>query len=106
MLLFSSSPAVFGVGTGLFNAAITFVSPYFIALLALLIPSGFGVSAGNIAIQAGFSTGPLILSFLIVGEDFRSSILLTAVGFLVVMVLVYLFSRVLQQEAEGWESVL
>ena len=105
LLFFSSSPVLFGIGTGVFNAAITFVSPYFIALLALLIPAGFGVSAGNIAIQAGFSTGPLVLSFLIVGEDFRLSILLTAAGFLVVIVMVYLFSRVLQQGAEYQERV-
>ena len=100
-LLFSSSALVFGVGTAFFNASITFVTPYFIALLASLIPSGFGVSAANIATLVGFSTGPLLVSFLIAGDDFRASILLTAAGFLLVFGIVMIFSLALERSVQG-----
>ena len=104
-LLFSSSELVFGVGTALFNACITFVTPYFFALLASLIPSGLGVSAGNIATMAGFSTGPFLVSFLVANDDFRSSIVLTAVGFLFVCAIVMVFSRALQKSKLGRERL-
>jgi MFS family permease len=104
-LLYSSSPVVFGIATGVFNASITFVTPYFIAFLALLIPSGLGVSSANIAMMAGFSTGPFIVSFLIAGDDFRPSIILTAAGFVVVLGMVYFFSRFLQDKSVGQERV-
>ena len=95
-LLFSSSEIVFGVGTAVFNASITFVTPYFVAILALLVPNGFGVTAANISTIAGFSTGPFIVSFLIANNDFRFSTMLTAAGFIVVFILVLLFARLLK----------
>ena len=104
-LLYSSSALVFGMGTALFNASITFVTPYFIALLASLIPSGFGVSAANIATLAGFSTGPLLVSFLVTNDDFRASIVLTAAGFLLVFAIVVVFSRALQKSTLGQERI-
>jgi len=104
-LLFSSSPLVFGVGTALFNASITFVTPYFVALLASLVPSGLGVSAANIATLVGFSSGPFLVSFLVGSDDFRVSIVLTAAGFLLVCAIVVVFSRVLQKSTLGQERI-
>lgn len=104
-LLFSSSTVVFGIGTGIFNASITFVTPYFIAILASLVPSGLGVTTANITIMAGFATGPLVVSFFITNDDFRPSILLTAAGFAVVCGLVFCFSRVLQNVSVGEERL-
>ncbi len=104
-LLGSASPLVFGLGTGLFNASITFVTPYFIALLAGLIPSGFGVSTANIATLAGFSTGPFLVSFLVAGDRFQPTILLTATGFVIVIALVVIFARALRENSQGRQRI-
>lgn len=95
-LFYSSSEWVFGIGTSVFNASITFATPYFVAILANLIPSGLGVTLANIMTIAGFSTGPFLVSFLVANGDFELSIVLTAVGFLIVGLLVYFFSRILR----------
>ena len=92
-LLLSGEILVFAVATALFNASITFVTPYFVALLASLVPSGTGVAAANVATLAGFSTGPLLVSLLISGNSFRGSILLTTAGFLAVCGIVLAFSK-------------
>ncbi len=92
-LLGSSSELVFGLGTAVFNASITFVTPYMVAILALLIPSGIGVTAANVATIAGFSAGPLLISFMVAGGTFTAAILLTAAGFVVVLLLFVLFVR-------------
>ncbi len=105
LLLFSSSPMVFGIGTAAFNACITFVTPYFIALLAGLMPSGFGVSTANIATLTGFSTGPFLVSFLVADDKFGLPIVLTAAGFLLVIAIVLLFTRVLRRNTLARERV-
>ena len=94
-LLGSTSELVFGLGTAVFNASITFVTPYMVAILALLIPSGLGVTAANVATIVGFSTGPLLISFMIAGGTFTAAILLTAAGFVVVLILFALYVRML-----------
>ena len=101
-LFYSSSELVFGIGTALFNASITFVTPYFIAILANLIPKGLGVSTANVVTIAGYAAGPFLLSFMVANNDFRLSIFLTAVGFIVVYALIVLFSRILKREADGY----
>jgi MFS family permease len=95
-LLFASEELLFGVATAAFNASITFVTPYFVAILAMLVPSGLGVTAANIMTIAGFSTGPLVISFMVGSGDFTVSILVTAAGFVIVFVLVHLFARRLE----------
>ncbi|MCG8369749.1 MAG: MFS transporter, partial [Proteobacteria bacterium] len=92
-LLFASQEFIFGVATAAFNASITFVIPYFVAILAMLVPSGLGVTAANVMTIAGFSTGPFVISFIVGGGDFTVSILVTAAGFVAVFVLVRLFAR-------------
>ena len=92
-LLFSSEALVFGLATALFNASITFVTPYFVAILAMLVPSGFGVTAANVMTIAGFSTGPFVISFVVASGDFTLSILITGIGFVIVLFLVHLFAR-------------
>ena len=104
-MLYSSSALAFGAGTALFNASITFVTPYFIALLAAIIPYGFGVSAANIATLAGFSTGPFLVSFLVAGDDFRPTIMLTAAGFVLVCGMVVSFSRALKNSTLAQERI-
>ena len=64
-LFYSSSELVFGIGTALFNASITFVTPYFIAILANLIPKGLGVSTANVVTIAGYAAGPFLVSFMV-----------------------------------------
>jgi MFS family permease len=104
-LLDSSSAWVFGIGTGVFNASITFVTPYFVAILANLIPAGMGVTMANIMTIAGFSTGPFVISFLVANNDFRPSILLTAAGFVVVYLLVFAFWRILKKPTSGYAEL-
>ena len=104
-LLLSSSEIVFGVGTAVFNASITLVTPYFIAILATLVPSGRGVTAANIVTMAGVSVGPFLLSFMIANGDFRPSIVLTAAGFVVVIALLWCFARKLEHTAIGHEQL-
>jgi len=74
------------------------VTPYMVAILALLIPSGLGVTAANVATIAGFSTGPLLVSFLVAGGHFTAAILATAAGFVVVWILVIAFARRLRRQ--------
>ena len=100
-LLYSSSELVFAIGTSLFNASITFVTPYFIAILANLIPKGIGVSIANVVTMAGFTAGPFIVSFMVASNDFQLSILVTASGFIVVYAMIVLFSRILRREPTG-----
>jgi hypothetical protein len=96
-LLKSSSELLFGLGTALFNASITFVTPYVVAILALLIPSGLGVTSANIATIVGFSVGPFLVSFMVADGAFTPAILATAAGFVVVLVLFALFVRELDR---------
>ena len=104
-LFYSSSELVFGIGTALFNASITFVTPYFIAILANLIPKGLGVSTANVVTIAGYAAGPFLLSFMVANNDFRLSIFLTAFGFIVVYAMVVFFSRILRREADGYTEL-
>jgi predicted MFS family arabinose efflux permease len=98
-LLRADSPVVFGVATALFNASIPFVTPYLVSILALLIPSGFGVSAANVATGIGFSAGPFLLSFMVGDGDFVPSLLLTATGFVVFGALLLLFMAMLRNRS-------
>jgi len=98
-LLFSRSEVVFGLGTAVFNASITFVTPYFIVLLALIVPSGRGVSSANVATLTGFSVGPFLVSFLLFDANFRPAIFFTAGGFMVVLILMLVFTFRLKDEA-------
>ena len=101
-LLYSSSELVFAIGTSLFNVSITFVTPYFIAILANLIPNGIGVSIANVVTMAGYTAGPFIVSFMVASNDFQLSILVTASGFIVVYAMIILFSRILRREPTGY----
>lgn len=98
-LLGSSSQLVFGLSTAVFNASITFVTPYMVAILALLIPSGIGVTTANIATIVGFSAGPFLVSFMVAAGVFTPAILATAAGFVIVLVLFVLFVRGLGRAA-------
>jgi predicted MFS family arabinose efflux permease len=97
MLLGSSSEVAFGIGTAVFNASITFATPYMIAILALLVPSGAGVTAANVATIIGFSTGPFLVSFMVAAGTFTPAILVTAAGFIVVWILYASFARSLSR---------
>jgi hypothetical protein len=98
-LIGTPSEIVFGIGTALFNASISFVAPYMVAILALLIPSGLGVTAANIGMVTGFAAGPFVISFLVTGGDFTSALVVTAAGFVAAGILFAGFARCLSREA-------
>lgn len=104
-LLGSSSGLVFGVATGVFNASIPFVTPYFMAILATLIPSGRGVTAGNIVIVTAFALGPYLLSFLVANDEFRPSIILTAVGLAAALGVFVYFARMLRNAPAVYDEL-
>ncbi|MDC3015809.1 hypothetical protein OA010_03235, partial [Luminiphilus sp.] len=83
----------FSLSTALFSASIPFVTPYFVAELSRTIPRGLGVLAANIVTITGFSLGPYLVSLLIHDDDFIPSVLLTAVGFVAVLFLLLVYSR-------------
>jgi predicted MFS family arabinose efflux permease len=95
----SPSDLVFGIAAAVFNASIPFVTPYMVAILALLVPSGMGVTGANIATITGFSAGPLLISYLVTDGGFTPAILVTAVGFVLVWILLALFMRGLRRQA-------
>jgi MFS family permease len=99
LLLASSTPWVFGAATAIFNASITFVTPYMVAILALLVPSGGGVTSANVATIVGFAAGPFLVSFMVAGGQFTPAIIVTAAGFVVVWILYVWFVRRLRREA-------
>lgn len=98
-LIGTPSELVFGVGTAFFNASISFVAPYMVAILALVVPSGIGVTAANIGMVTGFAAGPLVVSFLVTGGDFTSALIVTAVGFVVSGILFVCFGHRLGRAA-------
>lgn len=97
-LLGTPSELVFGVGTALFNASISFVAPYMVAMLAVLVPSGMGVTAANIGMVTGFAAGPFLISFLVADGDFTSALIVTAAGFVVSGILFLLYRQRLVRE--------
>lgn len=99
LLLASSTPWVFGAATAIFNASITFVTPYMVAILALLVPSGAGVTSANVATIVGFAAGPFLVSFMVADGSFAPAIVATAAGFVVVWVLYAWFMQRLRREA-------
>ena len=103
-LLASSSQVVFGLATAVFNASITFVTPYMVAILALLVPSGVGVTAANVATIVGFAAGPFLVSFMVAGGAFAPAIVVTAAGFVLVLFLYVWFVRRLGQQP-GYERL-
>jgi predicted MFS family arabinose efflux permease len=105
-LAFLGSPSelLFGIAAAVFNASIPFVTPYMVAILALLVPSGMGVTAANIVTITGFAAGPLLISYLVSDGGFTPAILATAVGFVVVWILLALFMRGLRRQ-DGFERL-
>lgn len=93
----SPSDLLFGVAAAVFNATIPFVTPYMVAILALLVPSGMGVTGANIATITGFSAGPLLVSYLVSDGRFAPAILATVAGFLAVWILLAVFMRGLRR---------
>lgn len=100
----SPSELLFGIATAVFNASIPFVTPYMVAILALLVPSGMGVTAANIVTITGFAAGPMLISYLVSDGGFTPAILVTAVGFVAVWILLALFMRGLRRQ-EGFERL-
>ena len=98
LLFFAQGIFLFAAGTAIFNASITFVTPYFFALLAQLVPSGRAVVVGNLVLWFGFAAGPFLLSFVVGGDDFRVAIGLTVVGFGCCLALVGLFAWLQRRE--------
>lgn len=100
----SPSDLLFGIAAAVFNASIPFVTPYLVAILALLVPTGMGVTAANIVTITGFAAGPLLISYLVSDNGFTLAILATAVGFVAVWILLTLFMRGLRRQ-EGFERL-
>jgi hypothetical protein len=94
----SPSELRFGIAAAVFNASIPFVTPYMVAILALLVPSGMGVTAANIATITGFSAGPLLVSYLVADGRFAAANLVTIAGFAAVMILLALFMSGLRRQ--------
>jgi MFS family permease len=103
-LLGTPPDLLFGIAAAVFNASIPFVTPYMVAILALLVPSGMGVTAANIVTITGFSAGPLLISYFVTDSGFTPAILLTAVGFAAVWILLALFMRGLRRQ-DGFERL-
>lgn len=100
----SPSDLQFGIAAAVFNASIPFVTPYMVTILALLVPSGMGVTAANIATITGFSAGPLLISYFVADGRFTPAILATVAGFVVVWILLALFMRGLRRQ-DGFERL-
>jgi predicted MFS family arabinose efflux permease len=88
-----TSPLVFGLASGVFNASITFVVPYFVAFAALLAPSGRAVAAANFLLMAGYSLGALVASYLLHGDSFSRLYFTSIAGFAIALALTALVKR-------------
>ena len=83
-LLGAENYLLFAGSVFLFNAMITFITPFFFILLSQLpVSPGRAVLVGNLAMMAGFAAGPFLIGRMADGGDFTVSIYATSTMLLV-----------------------
>lgn len=95
-LHYSSHLAVFLGSVSMFNAMITFLTPFYFILLVKIYRPARAVVIGNICMALGFSIGPQLIRYTVHDSDFSQSIDVTIVLFVMSAALVVLF-QVLSQ---------
>jgi MFS family permease len=90
-LHYSSHLTAFAGSVSVFNAMITFLTPFYFILLARSYSPARAVVIGNICLALGFSGGPLLIRYTVHDSDFSHSINLTILLFTVSAALLVLF---------------
>jgi len=90
-LHYSSHLTAFAGAVSVFNAMITFVTPFYFLLLARSYLPARAVVIGNICTALGFSAGPLLIRYTVHDSDFSQSINVTILLFAVSAALLVLF---------------
>jgi MFS family permease len=93
---YSSHLAVFAGSVALFNAMITFLTPFYFILLVRIYSPARAVVIGNICMALGFSCGPLLIRYTVHDSNFAEAINVTVILFATSAALVVLF-QVLNQ---------
>ncbi len=89
-LHYSSHLTAFAGSVSVFNAMITFLTPFYFILLARSYSPARAVVIGNICMALGFSAGPLLIRYTVHDSDFSQSINVTILLFAVSAALVVL----------------
>ena len=90
-LHYSSHLAVFAGSVAVFNAMITFLTPFYFILLVRIYSPARAVVIGNICLTLGFAAGPLLIRYTVHNSDFAESIDVTIVLFAASAALLVLF---------------
>jgi hypothetical protein len=99
-LHYSANLTVFAASVSVFDAMITFLTPfYFILLVRIYLPAR-AVVIGNICMALGFAGGPLLIRYTVHNSNYAASINVTIVLFAVSAALVVLF-QVLNQRSKS-----
>lgn len=99
-LHFASHLTAFAGSVSVFNAMITFLTPFYFILLVRIYSPARAVVIGNICMALGFAGGPLLIRYTAHDSDFSQSINVTILLFAVSTALVVLF-QVLRRERGG-----
>ncbi len=102
-LHYSSRLTVFAGSVSVFNAMITFLTPFYFFLLVRVHSPTRAVVIGNICIAFGFALGPTVIRYTVHDSDFSESINATIALFAISAALVILFT-VLNQRRTPSES--
>jgi MFS family permease len=95
-LHYSANLTVFAASVSVFNAMITFLTPFYFILLVRIYSPARAVVIGNICMALGFAGGPLLIRYTVHNSNYVASINVTIVLFAVSAALVVLF-QVLNQ---------
>ena len=88
----ASNLAIYAGSVAVFNAMITFVTPfYFIVLVAIFAPAK-AVIVGNICMMLGFALGPLLIGYTVHDDGFARSINATVGLFLLSTAMLWAFA--------------
>jgi MFS family permease len=92
-LHFASNLAVYAGSVAVFNAMITFVTPFYVLLMVRTYSPVQAVVVGNICMTVGFSLGPFLIGHTVHDADFARSIDVTVGLFATSALLVLPFRR-------------
>jgi hypothetical protein len=70
----ASNLAIYAGSVAVFNAMITFVTPFYIILLVEIFAPAKAVIVGNICMMLGFALGPLLIGYTVRSDSFSLSI--------------------------------
>jgi MFS family permease len=89
VLLAGSDGVSFFISVILLNVAVTFYTPFYLAQLSAIDPSGRGATLGMMTFGFGYGLGPAVLSLFLVDGDFTAVIIAASVAVVLSLALLW-----------------